>query len=73
MKPNDQYHKRAEWSEEDQTYIGKCPDLISGIPGDNPPQLYGELCEVIKDVIQYFFKEGRELPPPKIRPMREVA
>jgi len=73
MKASDQYPKWIEWSEEDQTYIGKCPDLITGIHGDNPAHLYGELCEVIEDVIQHFIKKGRELPLPKIRPMREVA
>jgi hypothetical protein len=31
MKESDQYHKWVEWSEEDQAYIGKCPDLITGI------------------------------------------
>ena len=35
MKPSDQYHKWIEWTEEDQIYIGKCPDFISGIYGDN--------------------------------------
>lgn len=64
MKIIDQYNKWIEWSEEDQIYIGKCPDLITGIHGDNPIQLYGELCEVIEDVIQHFVKGGRELPPP---------
>lgn len=73
MKPSDQYPKWIEWSEEDQAYIGQCPDLIIGIHGDNPTQLYSELCDVIEDVIQYFSKEGRDLPPPKIRPMREVT
>ena len=73
MKASDQYPKWIEWSEEDQTYIGKCPDLITGIHGDSPMQLYNELCEVIEDVIQHFAKEGRELPSPKVRPMREVA
>ncbi len=73
MKPNNQYHKWIEWSEEDQTYIGKCPDLISGIHGDNLTQLYSELCDVIEDVIQYFIKENRELPSPKMRPMWEVS
>lgn len=66
MRTSDQYHKWIEWSEEDQIYIGKCPDLITGIHGDNPTQLYGELCEVVEDVIQHFVKEGRELPPPQI-------
>ena len=51
MKVSDQYHKWVEWSDEDQTYIGKCPDLITGIHGDDPVRLYSELCEVIDDVI----------------------
>lgn len=73
MKISDQYHKWIEWNEEDKIYIGKCPDLITGIHGDNPIKLYGELCEVIEDVIQHFAKENRELTSPKIHPMREVA
>ena len=73
MRSHNEYHKWVEWSNEDQTYIGKCPDLITGIHGDNPIKLYGELCEVIEDVIQHFVKENRELPSPKIHPMREVA
>ena len=73
MKKIDQYHKWVEWSEEDQTYIGKCPDLITGIHGDNPVRLYGELCEVVEDVIRHFETEGRTLPSPRIRPMREVV
>ena len=73
VKTIDQYHKWIEWSEEDQTYIGKCLDLITGIHGDNPKQLYGELCEIVEDVIQHFVREGRELPSPIIRPMRKVG
>lgn len=73
MKQSDQYHKWVEWSEEDQTYIGKCPDLIAGIHGDNPAQLYGELCEVIEDVIRHFAADGRPLPTPRVRPMQEVT
>jgi predicted RNase H-like HicB family nuclease len=73
MKEIDQYHKWVEWSEEDQTYIGKCPDLITGIHGDDPVKLYGELCEVVEDVIRHFAAEGRTLPSPRIRPMQEVV
>ena len=62
MKQSDQYHKWVEWSEEDQTYIGKCPDLITGIHGDNPVRLYSELCEVIEDVVRHFMAEERPLP-----------
>ena len=73
MKTGDQYHKWVEWSEEDQAYIGKCPDLITGIHGDDPVQLYAELCEVVEDVIAHFKSEARSLPPPRVRPMHEVV
>lgn len=73
MRELDKYHKWIEWSEEDQVYIGKCPDLITGIHGDDPLVLYGELCKVIEDVINHFNAEGRELPRPRVRPMSEVA
>ena len=72
MKQSEQYHKWVEWSKEDQTYIGKCPDLITGIHGDNPAKLYSELCEVVEDVIRHIAAKGRPLPAPRIRPMQEV-
>jgi len=73
MKKSDLYHRWVEWSEQDNVYIGKCPDLMTGIHGDDPIQLYSELCEVIDDVIHHFEAEGRSFPKPCIRPMREVA
>ena len=73
MKDLDRYHKWVEWSDEDQVYIGKCPDLITGIHGEDPLTLYGELCEVVLYVIDHFNEEGRPLPEPRVRPMREVA
>ena len=73
MKTADHYHKWVEWSDEDQTYVGKCPDLISGIHGDDPVRLYAELCGLVQEVIGHFQTEGRTLPAPKTRPMQEVA
>nr|VFJ73250.1 MAG: hypothetical protein BECKFM1743C_GA0114222_107151 [Candidatus Kentron sp. FM]VFJ77855.1 MAG: hypothetical protein BECKFM1743A_GA0114220_110381 [Candidatus Kentron sp. FM]VFK07520.1 MAG: hypothetical protein BECKFM1743B_GA0114221_100432 [Candidatus Kentron sp. FM] len=73
MKENDKYHKWIEWSEEDQVYIGKCPDLITGIHGEDPIALYGELCDVIEDVLEHFRRQGRPAPLPQIRPMQKVA
>ena len=73
MKTIDKYHKWVEWSEEDQVYIGKCPDLITGVHGDDPKQVYSDLCEVIEDVINHFVSEKRPLPTPQVRPMRDVA
>jgi predicted RNase H-like HicB family nuclease len=73
MKAVDQYHKWVEWSDEDQTYMGKCPDVITGIHGNDPVELYGELCDVVEDVIRHFEAENRPLPRPRTRPMQEVA
>ena len=73
MKTIDKYHKWIEWSEEDRVYIGKCPDLITGIHGNDPVTLYRELCEVIEEVIQHFEAEGKTLPPSRTRPMQEVS
>lgn len=73
MKKSDQYHKWVEWSPEDGAYLGKCPDLITGIHGDDPQQVYADLCEAIDEVIAHFETEGRELPPPRIRPMQDVT
>jgi hypothetical protein len=73
MKPSDRYHKWVEWSEEDATYLGKCPDLITGIHGDDPVQLYSDLYGVVEEVIRHCEFEGRPLPAPRVRPMQDVA
>jgi len=73
VKKADRYHKWVEWSEEDQAYIGRCPDLITGIHGDDPARVYAELCRTIDEVIEHFEREDRELPPPTAKPMREVG
>ena len=51
MRTIDRYHKWIEWSEEDQVYIGRCPDLISGIHGDDPQTVFRDLYEVVESVI----------------------
>lgn len=73
MKPIDQYHRWIEWSEEDQTYLGRCPDLITGIHGDDPVTLYAELTSTVEEVIEHFQAEGRPLPVPRTRPMMDVG
>jgi len=73
MKTTDSYHKWVEWSEEDGVYIGKCPDLISGIHGEDPVGVYADLARVVEEVVAHFEKSGRRLPPPRVRPMQEVG
>ena len=72
MNPIDEYHWWVEWSDEDQVYIGKRPDLITGIHGDDPIQVYREPGEVLQEVIDHFQQSGRELPAARTRPMMEV-
>ena len=73
MKASDRYYKWVEWSEEDQAYIGKCPDLITEIHGDDPVRLYADLCEVVEDVVRHLESRGRPLPASRVRPMLELA
>lgn len=73
MNLSDRYHKWIEWSEEDNAYLGRCPDVITGIHGDDPIVLYQELCEVVEEVLVELQASKRDLPKPKTRPMQEVA
>lgn len=73
MKTIDRYHRWVEWSDEDQVYIGKCPDLITGIHGDDPVEVYKDLVEVVQEAIDYYEQSGRELPIPRIKPMMDVV
>ncbi len=73
MKPIDEYHRWVEWSDEDQTYIGKCTDLITGIHGDDPVQVYKELSDVVEEVINHILESGQKLPPARTRPMMEIS
>ena len=38
----------------DQVYIGRCPDLITGIHGSDPVTVFEELCQTIDEAIEHF-------------------
>ncbi len=64
--PADVYEKVVYWSEEDQTFIGTCPDLFyGGVHGDDPVEVFKELCEVVEEWVDIMFKDGKPLPEPK--------
>jgi len=64
MKKSARYLKIVEWSEEDQCYIGRCPDLMhGGVHGKNEQKVFAELCAVIDEWIAIAEKEGEPLPP----------
>jgi hypothetical protein len=59
-----------EPSDEDGGSFGKCPDLITGIHGDDPVRLDADLATVVEEVIAHFEQEERPLPPVCVRPMQ---
>ena len=64
MKKSDRYLKIVEWSEEDNCYIGSCPNLMfGGCHGDNEAEVYKELCAIVEENIILYEKDGKPLPP----------
>jgi len=60
-----EYHFVVNWSEEDQCYIGRCPDLfLGGVHGDDPEKVFREIRELATWVIETHRKDGKPLPPP---------
>ena len=74
MKIVDQYHPFVRWSDEDELYIGYCPDLYFGgvCHGVDEEKVYAELCGVIRDEIVHRQEQGNVLPVPAVRVTRDV-
>ena len=75
MKPQDRYLMFVRWSEDDQLYVGYCPDLFpaGGVcHGATSVEAYGKLCEIVDDTVETAEQRGLALPQPATRPMREV-
>ena len=74
MKIADQYYRFVRWSDEDQIYIGYCPDLYFGgiCHGDNDEQVYATLCGIIRDEVVHRQERGESLPSPAVRVTRDV-
>ena len=75
MKIQDRYLTFVRWSEEDQAYIGYCPDLFpaGGVcHGTTPVGAFASLCEIVEDTVSVAAAQGLPLPLPQTRPMREV-
>ena len=64
--PADVYEKIVVWSEEDNCFIGTCPELFyGGVHGDDAVKVFKELCEVVDEWIEIFKEDGKPLPEPK--------
>jgi len=65
MNEADKYVKLVEWSEEDQCFIGSCPELsYGGCHGDDPRAVFDELCEIVEETVKLYKQDGKPLPAP---------
>ena len=62
MKPD--YLKFVQWSDEDNLYIGYCPDLFVGgaCHGKDERKVYAELCRLVADDLRQRRREKQSLP-----------
>jgi predicted RNase H-like HicB family nuclease len=76
MKTEDRYLKFVLWSDEDRLYVGYCPDLFpwGGIcHGASEEETYHQLAELVREEVEDLRREGKPLPQPATRPMREAV
>ena len=66
MSKGDRYLKIIEWSDEDNCFIGSCPELFyGGCHGPDARKVFDELCDIIEENIALYEQDGKPLPPPK--------
>ncbi len=79
MNIGNKYVKIIEWSDEDQCFIGSCPELFyGGCHGDDSKSVFAELCEIVEETVQLYKEENKPLPPPMsgkefVNAMQEIA
>lgn len=68
------YHHWVEWSDEDDAFIGYCPDLFMGgaCHGDDEAKVYARLVTLIHEEFKDLQTAQKPLPPATVRPMREL-
>src|SRR5438105_185996 len=58
------YTKFVEWSDEDECFIGRCPELmLGGVHGKNEAKVYAELCTAVEEMIELIHADGGKIPP----------
>lgn len=65
MTQGAKYVKIVEWSEEDECFIGSCPELFyGGCHGDNEREVFDELCQIVEETIGLYQQNDKPLPSP---------
>ena len=76
MKAEDKYLKFVRWEEDDELYVGYCPDLFpwGGICHASTEEgAYRRLGVLVQEEVRELKRAGKELPPATTRPMREAV
>jgi len=59
------YTKIVEWSDEDNCFIGSCPELFyGGCHGTDERSVFNELCDIVEEMIELYRQDGKHLPKP---------
>jgi predicted HicB family RNase H-like nuclease len=59
------YTKFVEWSDEDNCFIGRCPEIAGGgCHGQDEAKVYAELCQIVEEWIEVLDGDGHKLPAP---------
>jgi len=75
MKSADRYHRYVQWSDEDDAYVGYCPDLFpaGGVcHADTEEEAYRQLCALVREEVADLRQARRKVPLPLTRPMRDA-
>ena len=65
MAKGDRYVKVVEWSDEDNCFVGSCPQLMyGGSYGNDATAVFAELCELAEEAIETLEAAGKPLPQP---------
>ena len=65
MNNKDKFLKIVEWSQEDNCYVGSCPELIyGGCHGNDPRAIFDQLCRIVDEIIALYDEDGKPLPTP---------
>ena len=62
MKTEDRYLKFVRWSEEDELYVGYCPDLFpwGGVcHGAAEEEVYHQLAGLVREEVDDLHREGK--------------
>ena len=69
-KTSDRYLMYVDWSDEDQLYLGYCPDLFYGgvCHAENRLDAYTQLGQIVEDELIRRVSKGEPMPEPASRP-----